>query len=294
MLNLARPFLALGLLTAAVAPSAGVGDDLPDLPEPLVLEQGVELHKVSLLEDQVFTRVWIYVPEGLGKRDKVPCVLIAPAGTAMWHGLGLALGDRPEHLPYAEAGCVVVAYSISGPVVDEPADEEFDEALASFLAAEGGVANAKMALDYALEKVPAIDPKQIYTAGHSSAGALSIQVAQSDRRVDGCIAFAPVTDLEAQLGSMADYLIEDFEQPELKQYIGAASPLKRVERLKCRTFLHHAEDDWAVPIDQTRAFAKALEEAGNEQVELLVSAEGGHYDSMIEAIPEAIAWIRSE
>ena len=241
----------------------------------------------------MLTRLWIYLPAEIPEGSKLPCVLVAPAGTSMWHGMDLGEGDRPEHHPYVEAGCVVVAYSISGAVVDEPTDEQFDEALGLFLQAEGGVANARSALDYALAKVPCVDPERVFTSGHSSAGTLSLQFAQNEKRVRGCIAFAPVTDLEARLASLADYLKEEHEQPELKEYSVEHSPLTQARKLKCPVFLLHAEDDGNVPVEETRAFAKALKRERNKKVELKIVPSGRHYRAMIDGLPSAIEWLRA-
>lgn len=295
MLHTLRFLLAIPLLIGVFGHplhrSLVASHDLPDLPEPIVLEGDIQLHKVSLLEDQVFTRVWIYLPGEIPADKKLPCVLIAPAGTRLWHGMVLAEGDRPEHLPYVKAGYAVVAYSISGPVSDEPTDEEFDEALAMFLEAQGGMLNAKAALDYALAKVPAIDPERIYTAGHSSAATLSLQVAASEPRVHGCIAFAPVSDLVEHLKDFADYLKKDFDQPQLKDYSVEYSPLAKADKLKCPLFIQHAEDDQVVEIQQTREFVFAVLGAGNKEIEHLETKTGGHYQSMINSLPDAIEWI---
>ena len=106
-------------------------------------------------------RVWVYVPEHT-PGQKFPCILIAPAGSPLVVGMELAEGDRAEHLPYARAGFVVVSYEIDGHLADRNADEKkFIAAATAFKNARAGVSNAQTALDFALEKVPEIDPAHV-------------------------------------------------------------------------------------------------------------------------------------
>ena len=57
------------------------------------------------------SKLWIYEPEGSEKR---PCILIAPAGSTLMEGMSLGEEDQDEHVPYVQAGFVVIAYSLDG------------------------------------------------------------------------------------------------------------------------------------------------------------------------------------
>jgi hypothetical protein len=84
----------------------------PQLGPPRRIESGVVVHETVLGTN----KIWTYLPERKAEDGSLPCVLVAPAGTALINGMDLSDGDRPEQLPYARAGMVVVAYSLSGPV----------------------------------------------------------------------------------------------------------------------------------------------------------------------------------
>jgi len=91
----------------------------------------------------------------------------------------------PEHLPYIRAGFAVVAFDTDGALAkpDDVTYEQVQVAATAFKHAEAGVLNARQAIDYVLKMVPAIDPKRLYSAGHSSAGRISLLVAESDPRI---------------------------------------------------------------------------------------------------------------
>src|SRR3954464_10396431 len=59
--------------------------------------------------------VWIYLPEASSTNERLPCVLVPPAGSPLFVGMRLSQDDRVEQLPYAKAGFVVVSFDISGP-----------------------------------------------------------------------------------------------------------------------------------------------------------------------------------
>ncbi len=284
----------IGLLLAfgGTLPVAGAGDP-PELPKPTRLEGGVSFYEVELdTAGGERGKVWIYLPKGHTPKTKkkVPCVVIAPAGTRLFHGMGLADGDRPEHLPWVEAGFAVVSYTIDGAFADDATDPQFIAAVKRFTKAEGGVANARDALDYALARVPSIDPERIYTSGHSSAATLSLQFAANDDRVKGCVAFAPRSDLEGGLKE----LVPDLEPhiPGFGKWLKDHCPLRQVAELECPVFLFQAADDQVIPMAETRAFAKALGKT-NDAVELVTVEAGGHYDPMIDpGLPKAIAWVK--
>lgn len=269
----------------------GVSVDAQELGKANRLTDGVLAHVVALKKGRSVTKVWIYRPENAADQ-KVPCVLIAPAGTRLFHGMDLAEGDRPEHLPYVKAGFIVVAYEIDGALSDDPWDAEVIRALKRFKTALTGVRNARDALNFALKKVPAIDPRRIYAAGHSSAATLALVVAANDRRVKGCIAFAPCVDVPGRIGKET-LAVFDQNVDGFSALIRRYSPDANVSRLRSALFLFHAEDDDNVPIAETVAFAERVRKS-NKSVDLVKVKTGGHYDSMIkEGIPRAIAWIKS-
>jgi acetyl esterase/lipase len=262
----------------------------PALGSPKQLEKGVDFYEVALKRAGQPMRVWVYVPEHT-PGQKLPCVLVGPAGSPLILGMDLTEGDRAEHLPYVRAGYVVVSYEIDGrlPNRNKATQREIIVAATTFKAAKAGVLNARTALDFALEKVPEIDSHHLYSAGHSSAATLSLLVASSDPRIKGCAAFAPVTDVEGRIGRRA-ILELSVSIPGYDEFMKASSPMTQTEALKCPVFLFHARDDTSVPFSESVRFAEALKQT-NSRVTFAEVAEGDHYDSMIkEGIPRAIEW----
>lgn len=194
LLALAISLLAAGasqrsLFTKPVAAaSARAVARLSELGPARRLKPGILVHEVKVKGREQSIKLWIYLPERTPAGKKLPCVLIAPAGSPLFHGMTLGEGDRPEHLPYMQAGLAVVAYEIEGAVSPAARTPELVKAAGVFRRAEAGLFDTRKALDYALARVPAIDPKRIYTAGHSSAGTLSLLVAQHEPRIAACIA----------------------------------------------------------------------------------------------------------
>jgi dienelactone hydrolase len=265
----------------------------PPLPPARSLGSGVAVHELSFPHGGVTRQIWIYLPEK-APAGKLPCVLIAPAGTPLIYGNALGNGEyRAEHLPYVHAGFAVIAYSLDGDLDDRDKHNNAAvlAAVIAFKNAEAGVANARAALDYSLARVPALDSRRVYTAGHSSAATLSLVVAERDARIQGCIAYAPVTNVlqrtPAQLVNVFSSVV-----PGFREYLEEYSPHTHVDRLRCPTFLFHAEDDSNVPIQQTAEFAASLKMT-NAHVTFLRAKHGDHYESMIhEGIPEAIRWLK--
>ncbi len=237
-------------------------------------------------------QVWVYVPKHT-PGQKLPCVLVAPAGSPLILGMELGEGDQAEHFPYARTGFVVVSYEIDGHLADrnKANDREAIAAITAFKDAKAGVLNARVALDFALDKIPEIDPEQIYVAGHSSAATLALLVASDDPRVKACAAFAPVTDVEKRIGKGTINNLSG-SIPGFAEFMKSSSPRTHIESLKCPVFLFHAKDDTNVPVSETAGFAEDLKRT-NPRVTFVQVPKGGHYDPMIrEGIPKAIEWFR--
>ncbi|MHC2068824.1 alpha/beta hydrolase family protein [Bremerella sp. T1] len=237
--------------------------------------------------------LWIYQPDPL-PQAKVPCVFIAPAGTMMIHGLGLAEGDSPEHIPWVNAGFAVVAYELSGPAdAESSTDPEFKEAAEKFRAAKSGLLNAQVAMAYAREKVSFVDPDQFYTAGHSSAGTMALYVAEMEPQVKGTIAFMPAVDVRESLGIEAiSYVQNNGILSDAGVYVNEISPITHIHRISQPTFLLIVGDDREDLRDPAESFGKKLREMGKD-VTVVRIPRGGHYEPMLDpGIPMAIDWLK--
>jgi dipeptidyl aminopeptidase/acylaminoacyl peptidase len=200
--------------------------------------------------------------------------------------------DRDEHLPYARAGFAVIAYAVSGAADDRGSAKDEFAPIKAFKDADGGLADARRALNYALVKVPALDSARVYTAGHHSAATLALLVAADEPRVKACVAFAPVTDVGKHLGPQALGRLSD-AVPGFRGFVVESSPITHVAQLRCPLFLFHAEDD-PVPIDESIALAAALRKT-NPHVNFVRVPKGGDRESMIQqGIPQAIRWLQAQ
>ncbi|WP_422928150.1 prolyl oligopeptidase family serine peptidase [Singulisphaera sp. PoT] len=269
---------------------------LPELGSGIEIEPGIQLHEVHLpggTQPGHSGKIWAYLPSGEHAPRSLPCVMITGAGSNLLTGMELGDGDRPEHLPYVRAGFAVVAYELDGMLRDRENinEAELGACMNKFLAARAGLVNAHVAIEFALSKVPQIDPERIYTAGHSSAGTMSLLFAENEPRLKGCIAFAAPVDLEARFGPEA---VQEFKQVGFGDLAIKYSPKYGEAKLQCPVYLFHARDDSNVPVSQSEDCMRRLEQLGKTVV-LDIVETGNHYDSMIaEGIPRAIAWLRQE
>jgi dienelactone hydrolase len=279
-------------------------DDVPLPNFPNVGERGeaapgVMMSEISLGEGDGFYdtpgiggKLFLYLPAGRNRARSLPCVLITGAGSDLLSGMLLGDGDKPEHLPYAQAGYAVVAYELDGPSDDGGDPAAMRRSYEAFKAARAGLVNARNALQYALDHVPEIDPQRIYAAGHSSAATHALLFAEHEPRLAGVIAYAPAVNVPKRFGPMLRVFA--LQMPSVVDFAQQSSPHTHIGRLKCPTFLFHAEDDSNCPIAETREFESQLKQQGTD-VTLVSAAKGGHYQSMIdEGIPAAIKWLREQ
>ena len=254
-------------------------------------EPGVTEYEVALPRGNAVEQVWIYLPTQ-PPQATIPCVFIAAAGTRLFHGINLGEGDRPEHLPYVRAGYAVVAYSLDGPLEQAASGRQVVEAAQAFKEADAGLANAHAAIDYALAKMPQIDPRRLYAAGHSSAGTLSLLLAENDPRIMACIAYAPCCNVPRHLGPRVLNIL-DKVLPGEQDFLTRRSPNTGAARLTCPLFLFHADDDLTVPAAEVDEFAGLISQT-NPRVTYVRVPSGGHYDSMIrQGLPRALTWLQT-
>lgn len=259
----------------------------PRLGPPVRIEPGIVLRKAAITRSGAPIQVWIYLPEKA--KEKIPVVLIAPAGSNMLCGSNLGDSSRPEHLPYVRAGFAVVAYEIEGAVPENADVEEIVQGLQTFSAAGFGIVDAQIALDFAMSQVALIDGNRVLTAGHSSAATIALLVAANDPRIKGCIAYAPECDVGASLPKETKEALSRLVA-NFPRFLYASSPVNYVKSLRCPLFLFRADDDTVVA--DLSGFVAAVKKS-NPQVTFVRVPSGEHYDSMIaEGIPAAIRWAK--
>jgi dienelactone hydrolase len=243
-----------------------------------------------------FMHLRVYLPPGEHADKSLGCVLVAPAGTNLLVGNDVDdFNYHAETLPYAQAGYVAIMYGLDGPVANlqNLTNAQLARAYQEFSAAFAGVANARNALEFALAKLPQVNPERIFAAGHSSAAVVSLLFAEHEPRLKGCLAYAAASDVEARLAPIVNDRQAQALLPGLRDFAKRSSPRTHVAHLNCPVFLFHARDDSNEPFTTSQQFAAGLQQLG-KKVTFESSPTGDHYDSMIQVgIPRAIAWMKS-
>ena len=187
-----------------------------------------------------------------------------------------------------------VHYSLDGPDGDGEGSLQTVVAYKEFARAQAGVLNARHALEFALAKIPAVDPRRIYAAGHSSAATLALLTAAYEPRLAACVAYAPCTDVVKHCQEILGNPVARALLPGIREFLTKSSPKNHIAEIHCPTFLFYSEEDAVAPLADNRPFVTELE-AKNPQTTLVTVANGNHYDSMIEeGIPRAIAWLKEK
>jgi dienelactone hydrolase len=272
----------------------------PALPEMRSLgDNGVKVGQIRLADGSgpaATMAMRVYLPAGHHADGSLPCVLVAPAGTNLLSGADLD-DDGPEAyhdecLPYAEKGIAVVLYSLDGNAPDDEASiSETTKAYEAFRAAKAGLANAKNALEFVLARLPQVNASRIYAAGHSSAGTVALLFAAHEPRLAGCMAYAPVPNVEVLHKDILENPFAEIAFPGRTLFIRQSSPMTHASRFTKPILLFHAADDSRVSDADITMFLLAVKAKGG-LVTLEQVPSGGHYDSMIElGIPAGIRFI---
>ena len=272
------------------APAFAVPAKLPDLTSPSAVEPGITVQHARIQHGASHTDLLVFLPQRQAGH-KLACIFIAPAGTRLFHGSALEDGNPPEYLPYLRAGYAVVAYELAGDLPQHFSDQQLVDATSAFKAANGGLNDARVAMDYALAKAPGIDPDRLYVAGHSSAATVALYVAANDPRVKACIAYAPACHINERLGPRAVRALNNVV-PGFDAFIQHISPDTNASRIHCPIFLFHADDDSNVPADDVNRFAAQLKQ-NHAKLTYVTVPTGNHYQSMIDqGLPKAVEWLK--
>lgn len=236
----------------------------------------------------------VYMPPGSHADESLGCVLVAPAGTNLLVGNSVDGADyHDETLPYAEAGFVVIQYSLDGEIEMEGATEQqFSDAFRKFRMAMAGSMNTRLAKKYAEEQLNEVDPRRVYAAGHSSAGTVALNSTYYAHGLAGCAVFAPCSDPEAFHADL--YAVPELNRvfPGMRGFDRMNSPMANTIRIRCPLFIFQATGDGVVDCDETRRFVEKVKRT-NSNVEYVEVAGGDHYNSMIQqGIPAAVGWFK--
>ncbi|QDT56297.1 Alpha/beta hydrolase family protein [Caulifigura coniformis] len=236
----------------------------------------------------------VYLPPGEHEPGSLPCILFAPAGTPLIHGNPLdGNPENPEFAPYVRAGFAVVEFSLDGWYDrDNPSDAAAARAYLQFSAANAGVKNADAAFRFA-KTLPSVNPKQIYIAGHSSAGTLALLYAAHQPELAGCIAYAPQVDVEGHLREALSDPRADTALPGIRAFVKRSSPDSHISQIKVPVFAFHATRDDVTSCAKTRQFCGQLQQSGG--IVKFVEVPGDdHYQTMISpGLKNGIEWVAS-
>ena len=288
--------LATTFVCAVLYLTASSRADFPARPDARSVDGGARQYDVPLTGDGPgqALHLLVYLPAGDPKEHSLPCVLVAPAGTNLAVGNAIEDGYTAETLPYVRAGFAAVKYELDGDLPEKPTNAQLFRAVTAFVAARGGVDDARTAVDYVLARVPEVSPGRIYVAGHSSAATVALDVAAADPRVKACCAYAPCPDLRRRLSTRFVKTV-NAHVVGFDAFVDEASPVRHVEQLKDKlVLLFSAEDDHNVRTADVAAFADALRAAGSTAVKLVTVPTGGHYRAMIDrGIPAGIEFLKA-
>ena len=190
---------------------------------------------------------------------------------------------------------VVVHYSLDGPLKESERQDlkAVKAAYLKFKAASGGITNGSLAIDFALQRIPEVNPNKLYSAGHSSAGTVSLLLAATDSRINACIAYAAEYDVQRRFRGLAQDTRYRRTLPGLAMFARSTSPLALRDAILCPVFVFHASSDRVVAVKESRRFVGLLKRT-NKNVTYVEGSRGGHYNSMIkQGIPKAIKWLKS-
>ena len=293
-----RPAIGLTVLAVVACAIFGVFEPrakpaapftaLSELP-PKPARSGIVFHEVHLPGGHDARVLWIYEPPHPAGQ-KLPCVFIAPDSSTCFYGKALRGANLRAYWPYAEAGFVVVAYSLDG-ATSYFNSNQVVAGINRFRAAHCGVDNEHAAVDYALAHLPYIDPNRLYAVGHSSGGTMALMAAAHDPRIAGCVAYAPACDVSSRVNKLGAIELS-LRVPGFMSFLKTCSPISYTARIHCPVFLFHADNDGNVPRGDVEAFVDKLRRT-NPNVVYSHVPTGGHLLSMFDpGIPRAIAWLK--
>jgi dienelactone hydrolase len=265
----------------------------------------VMVYQVAFPRATNVSRFLVFLPTQPAK-PKLPCIFVAPSATAPLYGQTI---DEEtvvywHYINYVKAGYAVIAYDVDGYIdqigrinetslVTQP-DKVVINSLKAYKASDAGVLNAKLAIDYAVARLPQIDPDAMYTAGSGAGGTLSLMVAATDKRIKAAIAYSPTTDVPKQYGSLVETISKAV--PGYKEFIDRSSPHHNIEKMNKPILIFHDDRLTETSLEDTTNFV-ALVKKNNPLISLThdQDKEFPNGDGMTStSITQAIEWLNTQ
>jgi len=282
-----EPF-QVSLIPAPVMPELGDWEPLEELPGAKVyhVQWGPEQYTIPS-QPGVGGEMYVLLPPGEHAPGSIPCLLAPPAGTNLMTGAHTG-PYFDSHLPYLMAGFAIMDYELDGAPEYET---EQGDATTAFIDSQAGLVNSRNVINFVLQKMPMVNPKQIFAVGHSSAGSHALLLGEHDNRIAGVVAYAAACNIPKRIPPFMARLLASKEK-RLGDFLTQSSPHTHATRMNCPVLLCHAEDDSNVPVSDSREMHAALQAAGKRS-ELLIVPQGDHYSEMLDqCVPQGINWLK--
>ena len=275
-------------IPAPPMPELGDGEPLADLPGAKVYEVlwGPEQFSIPS-KPGIGGKMYVLLPPGNHAPGSIPCLLAAPAGTNLMTGANT--GPLFEsHIPYLEAGFAIMDYELDG---SPKYAENESEATRAFIDSQAGLVNSRNVIDFIQQKMPMVNPKQIFAVGHSSGGSHVLLLGEHDTRLAGVVAYAACCNVPNRIPSYLAKLLSHSEK-RIGDFLIQSSPNTHAARMNCPVLLCHAKDDSNVPVSDSQEMHKLLLAAGKKS-ELHLTDDGDHYSEMLDqCVPVGIQWMK--
>jgi dienelactone hydrolase len=243
------------------------------------------------------SRLVVFLPTHPAK-PKLPCIFVAPSATAPLYGQTIDEETMVygNYINYAKAGYAVVAHDVDGYIdevghISDPPSAMVIDSLKAFKASDAGVLNAKLAIDYAVARIPQIDPNAMYVAGTGSGGTIALMVAATDPRIKAAIAYSPITNLPGKHAALVETISKSV--PGYKEFIDRSSPHNQIDKMKKPLFVFHNDRSTETSLADTTSFVESVQKNNS-----LVSFTHGQDQNLTNgdylSIKQAIEWLNTQ
>jgi dienelactone hydrolase len=244
------------------------------------------------------SRLVVFLPTHPAK-PKLPCIFVAPSATAPLYGQTIDEETMVygNYINYAKAGYAVVAHDVDGYIdevdrISDPPSAMVIDSLKAYKASDAGVLNAKLAIDYAVARIPQIDPNAMYVAGSGSGGTIALMVAATDPRIKAAIAYSPITNLPGKHAALVETISKSV--PGYKEFIDRSSPHHQIDKMKKPLFIFHNDRSTETSLADTTSFVESVQKNNP-----LVSFTHGQNEGLpsgdyLPNIKQAIEWLNSQ